>query len=37
MGDHLLVGGMIDRLDADDFLAPGRIMGAEMLDELALG
>ena len=37
MGDHLLVGGVVDRLDTDDLFAPGRIMGIEMLDELALG
>ena len=37
MGHHLLVGGMVDRLDADDLLGPGRIMGLQMLDQLSLG
>jgi hypothetical protein len=37
MGDHLLVGGVVDGLDTDDLFAPGRVMGIEMLDELALG
>src|SRR5258706_16417807 len=37
MGDDLIVAGMIDGLDPDQLLAPGRIVMLDMLDQLIFG